>query len=154
MSLLCAEQNKDIESKVCKNLTKECKQEDDDCQCVHIVTINSEFSGKTVRFVLSSLNTTKSFSFAHPIHLHGHSFHVVKIGYSSYDDDNRIQSPSPDLSCDAPCLTAPKWANGNAPDITITDKTIRKDTVIVPAGGYVVIDFKSWPLVPPLPHVY
>ena len=135
-------ENKDMESKVCKDLTNECKQEDDDCQCVHIVNIDSEFSGKTVRFVLSSLNTTKPFSFAHPIHLHGHSFHVVKIGYGSYNDDsNRLKSQSPDLSCDSPCLTAPKWANGNGPDITITDKTIRKDTVIVPAGGYVVIDF-------------
>ena len=133
---LQTEKNKDMESKVCKNLTNECKREDDDCQCLHIVNIDSEFSGKTVRFVLSSLNTTKSFSFAHPIHLHGHSFHVVKIGYN--DDSNRLKSQSPDLSCDAPCLPAPKWANG---DITVTGKTIRKDTVIVPAGGYVVIDF-------------
>ena len=141
---LQTEQNKlkDIESKKCNDLSDECKKGDDDCQCIHIIDIDNEFSGKTVRFVLSSLNITDGFSFAHPIHLHGHSFHVVKVGYGSYDDDsNRIQSPSPDLSCDAPCLTAPKWANGNAPDITITSTTIRKDTVIVPAGGYVVIDF-------------
>ena len=133
---------KDIESKKCNNLTDVCRKDDNDCQCIHIVDIDSEFSGKTIRFVLSSLNITRGFSFAHPIHLHGHSFHVVKIGYGSYNDDsNRIQSPTRDLSCDSPCLTAPKWANGNAPDITITERTIRKDTVIVPAGGYVVIDF-------------
>ena len=51
-------------------------------------------------------------------------------------------SMATDLDCSKPCLRAPKWTSGVAPtDIKITKKTVRKDTVMVPAGGYVVIDF-------------
>ena len=131
-----------IDGEFCQQLTDECNRTENDCTCVHVVDIDSEFAGKTVRFVLSSLNTTMNFSFAHPIHLHGHSFHVVKVGYGSYSEDNRLMSPTKDIECGMPCLKAPTWANETIPnDITITNKTIRKDTVIVPAGGYVVIDF-------------
>jgi len=35
----------------------------------------------------------------------------------------------------------PSWAN--RPTFELTNKTVRKDTVIVPAGGYVVINFIS-----------
>ena len=139
---LQTQDNEQIESEFCKDLSASCKLEEDDCTCVHIIDINSKFSGKTVRFVLSSLNTTKDFSFAHPIHLHGHSFHVVRVGYGSYAADNRIDQPTPDITCGAPCLTTPRWATDKTPcNIEITNKTIRKDTVVVPAGGYVVIDF-------------
>ena len=111
------------------NNNEQCKK---DCTCVHMVNITSQ---KTHRFVLSSLG-----GFAHPVHLHGHSFHVVKVGYGTRQ---RMKSPplTEDLSCDMPCKRAPEWSNNEPPAITITDKTIRKDTIIVPAGGYVVIDF-------------
>ena len=77
-----------IDSELCKDLSDECNLNEDDCTCVHMVSIASEFSGDTIRFVFSSLNTSTGFSFAHPIHLHGHSFHVVKVGYGSYDPSN------------------------------------------------------------------
>ena len=64
---------------------------------------------------------------------------MVKVGYGNYSPDNRIDSSSTDLDCSKPCLRAPKWTSGVAPtDIKIT---VRKDTVMVPVGGYVVIDF-------------
>ena len=139
---LQTQDNEQIESEFCKDLSTRCNLEEDDCTCIHIINIDSDFSGKTVRFVLSSLDTREGFSFAHPIHLHGHSFHVVKVGYGSYDVDNRIDQPTPDITCGTPCLTAPRWTDNTPPDdIQITGKTIRKDTVMVPAGGYVVIDF-------------
>lgn len=128
--------------KVCRDLDKECNLEEDDCTCVHIIDIDSSFSGKTFRFVLSSLNTTSGFTFSHPIHLHGHSFHVVKVGYGSYLSNNRLDQPTDDIECGTPCLKPPIWKNNTPPiDIEITNRTIRKDTIIVPAGGYVVIDF-------------
>jgi hypothetical protein len=134
---------KQIDSELCKDLSDECNLDEDDCTCVHMINIESGLSGKTIRFVFSSLNIIKGFSFAHPIHLHGHSFHVVKVGYGSYNaSNNRVNGPTPDISCVTPCRKAPNWTGNTAPkDISITNKTIRKDTVIVPAGGYVVIDF-------------
>ena len=132
-------QNEEID--MCENVDDECTQEEG-CVCVHIRKIDDNIYGKTVRFVLSSLNVERGFSFSHPIHLHGHSFHVVKVGYGEYNSTNIIYKRTPDLQCPIPCKEPPTWTDGVAPsDITITDKTIRKDTVIVPAGGYVAIDF-------------
>ena len=55
--------------------------------------------------------------------------------------DGKLTEPTEDISCDSqPCSQAPEWRNGT-PDVSITIRTIRKDTVVVPAGGYVVIDF-------------
>ena len=130
-----------IESQICRNLQDECRADDTKCECTHIVSISNDLYRKTVRFVLSSLNTTSGFSFAHPVHLHGHSFHVVKVGYGEYSANRTIQNPSSDLECGVPCRRAPAWRNSTAPDIKTSNKTVRKDTVIVPAGGYVVIDF-------------
>ena len=133
--------DQNIESELCKELSHKCRPDEDDCKCVQVINIGSNLSGQTVRFVLSSLNTTRELSFAHPIHLHGHSFHIVKVGYGSYYRNGTLKDPTKHLSCGMPCLRAPSWTDGIAPDISITNKTIQKDTVIVPAGGYVVIDF-------------
>ena len=41
-------------------------------------------------------------------------------------------------------LYRPRWANGGPPEgIAINAKTVRKDTVQVPAGGYVVVNYLS-----------
>ena len=37
----------------------------------------------------------------------------------------------------------PQWTPGRAPNITLNEYTIRKDTIMVPAQGYVVIQFIS-----------
>ena len=136
-SLFSIDENDLNKPPFCTNSEDECNGSQ--CQCTHIAQIDEKFYNKPFRFVLSSLNITSGFSFAHPVHLHGHSFHVVKIGYPNYTSDGKLNDTNPDLECDNPCERAPTWRN--EPDITINDKTIRKDTVIVPAGGYVVIDF-------------
>lgn len=116
-----------------------------DCTCVHERTIPYM---KTIHFVLSAVGV---YANSHPVHLHGHSFQVAHIGYPDYDNATGfIVNHSRDIMCEeagcmAPCIpercTRPRWAM--RPDISITGKTIRKDTVIVPAGGYVVISFIS-----------
>ena len=129
-----------IESEICRDVTNRC--EGRQCQCIHIIDIDDTYYKKTVRFVWSSLNTSSVGSFAHPVHLHGHSFHVVKIGHGKYAPNGSLTTPTTDLECEAPCLRPPTWANGEPPEgLEITNTTIRKDTIIVPAGGYVVIDF-------------
>ncbi len=149
------------------DLETECNPASLACICTQVRDIPYD---KTIQFVLTAMGTVDA---AHPIHLHGHTFHVVKIGYPEYDDttgfvaqrdgpvcDNiqtKLSIHNPDIQCGDSCggsvcpingcdpnrCTKPGWTNGNSPDMQIHSKTIRKDTVMLPAGGYVVINFKS-----------
>ena len=147
-------QNEDFQKQATKcSLSAHCNPSTLDCMCTHIVDIPYK---KTIQFVLTSLG---AFLSAHPIHLHGHTFHVVHIGYPEYDEDTNFINPnrtSPDIQCQDSCqgkpdgsscdpkrCTKPSWKNNSLPQFTIDDRTIRKDTVIIPAGGYVVINFIS-----------
>lgn len=79
------------------------------------------------------------------VHLHGHQFHVVKIGYPKYDVATGIAiTPNQDIQClDDHCTkatwTVPSWHNG-VPDLNLENPPI-KDTVNIPWGGYVVVRF-------------
>ena len=141
-----------------------------DCQCVHMRNLTYQ---KSYRFVLTIAGPRGSFS--HPVHMHGHSFFVVKIGLPPMNQTTGYANCfSNDIECDrtypnnSRCgyvrdrqngdYTCPitKWAtgreytypssttNGNVPTPTASGKidprTPRKDTVIVPAGGYAIID--------------
>ncbi len=109
------------------------------CSCLYVREIGT--FNKTIRFVLSVVS--KLYRFPHPIHLHGHHFQVVDIGYGSYHENNAsLKSPNTNINCDSPLCSIPTW-NGAAPTFTVTNKTVLKDTVIVPAGGFVVIQFRS-----------
>ena len=142
-----------------------------DCQCVHMRNLTYQ---KSYRFVLTVAGPRGTFS--HPVHMHGHSFFVVKIGLPPMNQTTGYANCfSNDIECDrmypnntGRCgyvtdrqngdYTCPitKWAtgreytypsattNGNVPTPTASGKidprTPRKDTVIVPAGGYAIID--------------
>ena len=81
--------------------------------------------------------------FSHPIHLHGHSFYVVDVEYGAYEN-GVFQHNSSDTTCENSVC---KWANGSGrryqTNGRINNTAIRKDIVIVPAGGYVVIAFQA-----------
>ena len=140
-----------------------------DCQCVHMRNLTYQ---KSYRFVLTVAGPRGSFS--HPVHMHGHSFFVVKIGLPPMDPRTGfVNCFSDDIDCDrdypatgrcgyvtnpqgAYACPITKWAtgkgytypsattNGNVPTPTesgkIDRRTPRKDTLIVPAGGYAIID--------------
>jgi FtsP/CotA-like multicopper oxidase with cupredoxin domain len=113
------------------------------CSCIHVRRINS--FNKTIRFVMSSVGNEvpEGEGSAHPMHLHGHHFHVLDIGYGSYYDNNAtLRRRNEDIICPDPFCSIPAWRNG-PPTFTIDPKTVRKDTVIVPGGGYVVVQFLS-----------
>lgn len=82
----------------------------------------------------------------HPVHLHGHHFHVLKIGYPPFDPiTGNSTARSPDIQClNDGCSEAtwadPSWMNGNIPGLNLMNPPI-KDTVSVPAHGYVIIRF-------------
>ncbi len=80
----------------------------------------------------------------HPVHLHGHSFQVVKIGWPQYHENGTIAGPNKDLMCigDATCNNATwaqsSWTLGRIEDM-IQHSPPLKDTILVPSQGYVVI---------------
>ena len=105
---------------------------------------SKQFKPQVVQFVLSSLSTKKPSHRVpnvgtHPIHLHGHSYSVAKIAYPTYHENGTISNLNRDVDA-LRCKGHGKWSKGE-PKITVTENTVRKDVIIVPAGGYVVIRF-------------
>ena len=125
-----------------------------DCYCTHVREIKS---GKSVELVLSAIGpnpmSTDNFRFAHPVHLHGHSFHVVDVQYGEYDTTtNQLTAGNDDINCRGTSICPdPKWRTNrrrNYDDIDRDSQKIDpyaplKDTVMVPYGGYVVVFFTS-----------
>ena len=139
-----------------------------ECWCVHMRNLDYK---KTYRFVYTVVGPHGAFS--HPIHMHGHSFFVVKIGLPPINDNTGFaECFSGDIECSTypkgfgkcdyvtnPKATytcpAPKWApgrnyiypsattDGSIPTRTASGKidpfTPRKDTILVPEGGYAVV---------------
>lgn len=105
---------------------------------------------KTQIMVFSAVGEKYRREFAHPVHLHGHSFHVIYVGYGEYNSEtNELDNASMDIDCGKDTLCKkPRWRNEEVPDrvseaILNLDRYILKDTVIVPAGGYVVVAFPA-----------
>lgn len=82
----------------------------------------------------------------HPIHIHGHSFHVLKTSYPELDPTTGLVTNfSRDIECESETCLKPRWSNkewagGNLPDLNLRNPPL-KDTVVVPRGGYVVLRF-------------
>ncbi|XP_065929832.1 uncharacterized protein [Magallana gigas] len=110
------------------------------CTCTHIVKLGLN---NLVQLVLFSFS--KGLKETCPVHLHGHQFQVVKIGYPKYDAVIGIAiAPNQDIQClDDHCTkatwTVPSWHNG-VPDLNLENPPI-KDTVTIPWGGYVIVRF-------------
>ena len=127
----------------------ECKYQDTlECEsnptpsCPHTVHIPKQHKMKTIRFVFSSISSGGSLSSirTHPMHMHGHSFFVAKIAYPSYDHNGTIVSQTEDLTI--PNCGPGTWKDDVQPEgVRVDSETIRKDVIIIPAGGYVVVDF-------------
>ena len=141
-------QNQDFlnNSKIC-DPSADCNPSTIDCSCVYMIDIPYN---KTVQFVFSNIGRNIH---SHPIHLHGHSFHVVYVGYPEYNQTNGfVKEHNKDIFCDdVNCTnggcnnkscTRPRWAS-EPPQFSINRNTVRKDTITVPAGGYVIINFIS-----------
>jgi hypothetical protein len=78
----------------------------------NLLIIPDEYRGKTVRIILQG-STSRG---AHPFHMHGHGFLVVASGVGPFDDAALAYANSVDLY-----------------------EVVVRDTVIVPDGGWVVI---------------
>ena len=129
------------------DLSASCNPSSLACLCTHMIDLPYM---QTIQLVLSNRGVAPV---PHPIHVHGHTFHVVHVGYPKYNPINgfllgfNTNVGCEDVTCPVledcnPALcTQPFW--NNKPDFSIDRKTVRKDTVMIPAGGYVVINFVS-----------
>ena len=119
------------------------------CDCTTVLDIGSNV---TVRLVISTVGEERNDH--HPIHLHGHSVHVLSIGRGGYSSENgRLVSSSRDLTCtedgndmetiDDNRCSIPRFRSSTNTTFPLDSFTVRKDTFIVPAGGYVVVQFRS-----------
>ncbi|XP_065678987.1 LOW QUALITY PROTEIN: uncharacterized protein LOC100210525 isoform X1 [Hydra vulgaris] len=114
------------------------------CYCYNELTIPYD---KTIQMVWS--NHPYGSTRHHPIHLHGHSFYVLKMDYGIYNETNGIKiSNNLNINCTGetfcvqPTWRNNSWKNGNVPGLNLKNPPI-KDTLIVPAGAYAVIRFRS-----------
>ena len=141
-------QNEEFEKNDIKcDLKADCNPSTTECSCVHVIDIPP---GETIQLVLTAIGAYHN---AHPIHLHGHTFHVVHVAYPEYESATGfVGKHNSDIycddihctkeGCDPKRCTRPKWREESMA-FSIGRYTVRKDTVIVPAGGYVVINFLS-----------
>ena len=108
-------------------------------ECTHVVYLNSYET--TARFVLSSIIKGKQDApdITHPIHMHGHTYFIAKIGYPEYYENGTIKAPNKDLT--VPTCGPAEWSGDTPEGISVNGSTVRKDVIIVPAGGYVVLEF-------------
>ena len=122
-----------------------------DCSCVHVKDLEYD---QTYQMVLTIAGPHGSFS--HPVHMHGHSFWVLHIGLPSLNSTTGfVKCFSDDITCkNHPNLvdschlsandvcTSTGWTENGYPQKLsekISPHTPRKDTLVVPAGGYAVI---------------
>jgi FtsP/CotA-like multicopper oxidase with cupredoxin domain len=117
------------------------------CSCSHSLDLPS---GSENIMILSNLGTGRFIS--HPVHMHGHTYEVLKMGFPSFSSGVLI--PNEDIQCSesrpnnaSQCNNA-KWRNPvwndytKIPGINLIDP-VRKDTVVVPNGGYTIIRIRA-----------
>lgn len=116
----------------------------DNCHCSYKIKLDL---GKTIQIVF--LNQDDAFfGMAHPVHMHGHHFHVLKTVYPTYDPvTGAIKEDNQDIKCNTQSCNSPHWRNssweqGNVPGLNLVDPPM-KDTIIVPRKGYVVARIRS-----------
>ena len=71
------------------------------CLCTQVIDISNLQRGSVVEMVIVNRNTVRNSSFgdAHPMHLHGHYFYVVTIGYGEYTEEGFFRNSSDDIEC-------------------------------------------------------
>ena len=114
------------------------------CSCQHEMDIPYN---KTIQMIWT--NHGAGATRHHPIHLHGHSFHILKLGYGVYNqtsgrkisDNSDINCPSSQL-CANPSFHAREWHGDSIPRLNLINPP-QKDTLMLPTGAYAVVRFRS-----------
>ncbi|XP_071494140.1 uncharacterized protein [Diadema antillarum] len=101
------------------NMAERCTEEY--CECTHVITVQL---GQTVELILIDEGVT--FDASHPFHMHGYSFHVVgqdRLNGTGISIEEVIELDKAGLI------------------VRNLDRPPIKDTVIVPDGGYTIVQF-------------
>jgi len=130
------------------------------CACTHVIDINDLPRDSAVELVLANRDVVShADGSSHPVHLHGHYFYVVEVGYPVTDSNGHYVATSDDVECirkphNNQCPTdfitvekekrrklkqVVQWRK--APEYLNNRSYAQKDTVFVPYGGYTVIRF-------------
>lgn len=121
---------------------------DNICRCEHQLDLPYD---QTIQMVWTNMG--RGSGWGHPIHIHGHSFYVVKMVYPAQDPiTSKIIEPQNHVDidcgtdtnnyCNQPTWRNSSWKSGNIPGINLRNPP-RKDTLIIPPGGYAVIRLRS-----------
>ncbi|KAI8498072.1 hypothetical protein Bbelb_240160 [Branchiostoma belcheri] len=106
------------------------------CRCTHIIDIPYN---KTIQLVMYNTFAPASQTH-HSVHIHGHAFHVLAMGYPSYNKTTgRYVQPNTDVKCKNELCTDATWRD-EPPLLNLMNPPL-KDTVLVPANGYTVVRF-------------
>ncbi len=132
-------QKNDIDDLFCE-YTQDLSVVDSTANCLHTYTVTT----KTVELVLSNLADSEFSS--HPVHIHGHYFHVLHVGYPDYNAEGQIIAKNQDLNCtsnDGLCDRGVSWSAGSPPPSSCLESGTcpLKDTITIPGGGYVRVRF-------------
>ena len=135
------------------------------CVCTQVIDFSHLPRGSVIELVITNRNAASDSTYGsfHPMHLHGHYFYVVAMGYGDYDENGTYGVASDDIECivtsnDQTCTNLfstmeeenggelqqeLRWKNMTATDRfnTQNKRLARKDTLTVPFGGYMVIRF-------------
>ena len=114
--------------------------------CTHTLSLDKDAYITMVLLAMGNLTTG-----SHPIHVHGHTFDVMKMGFPTFHT-NGSMIQNTDIVCEkgvrneeSYCSNA-SWRNRTWNDVIPglnEGNHVRKDTVVVPLGGYTVIIFKA-----------
>lgn len=137
-----------------------------ECACTHVRVLASHLENTnpyrshdpTIQLIISSIGDRGIGSFkdfSHPVHLHGHYFHVLHVEHG-LTVDGVLNKSTEDIVCNHTRCFDPRWGveknlseyrgdpvPGQTNTYYIRSKTVRKDTVLVPAGGYVIVYFRA-----------
>lgn len=113
------------------------------CRCTHVIKLASK---KVTQIVLLSEDGISEGP-SHPVHLHGNHFYVLKYSNGEINETTGFtQGPNPDIQYSSDYRSA-QWRNsswnfGNVPGINIENPP-KKDTIMVPFRGYVIIRLRT-----------
>ena len=122
-------------------LSRPCSEEDCSNGCICTNMLNLPYN-RTVQLVLINYNPQIG-NYNFPVHMHGHSFSVMRVGYPEVNvTTGRWMRRNDDVECDDKNCAHAHWRDGVLPILNQRDPPIR-DVVNVPVNGYVVIRFRT-----------
>ena len=122
-----------------------CPRTPDGEYCTHSINLDKD-ANVTIIFVNMGTMALQH----HPMHVHGHTFDVIKMGLPTvYENGTYVHNT--DIMCEPNIINGksncsnPSWGNEtwNERIPGLKTRPVRKDTVLVPYGGYTVIRFKA-----------